>query len=194
MQKDKTMQHMSLAEKITAVRKSKGLSQEQLAEDASINLRTLQRIENGETEPRGHTLRLLAKALDRPIEDFLNFTKEEDKGYLQLMNLSALAFWILPLGNIFIPLVLWVMKKDSIKGAGELGRRIINFQITWSFLTFTLFFLYILFIFLNKTSWWLFLIAFIGMYIINSIIIIISSIQINRGNENVYWYGIKIIR
>jgi transcriptional regulator with XRE-family HTH domain len=101
---DKPMDHMSLAEKIVAVRKSKGFSQEQLAEDASINLRTLQRIENGETEPRGHTLRLLAKALDRPIEDFLNFTKQEDRSYLQLMNLSALAFWMLPLGNI---LYLW---------------------------------------------------------------------------------------
>lgn len=190
---------MSLAKKIFSLRKSKGLSQEELAENASINLRTLQRIEKGETEPRGQTLRLIAQALDRPLEDFLDYTKEEDKGFLQLLNLSTLSFWIIPLGNIFIPLILWIMKKDKVKGAGELGRRIINFQITWSFLTFGIFFIGMFGALLQLPdmppfSPFYIMIAVVALYIINSVMILIASIQINRGVEKIYSLGLKIVR
>tara|TARA_R110002049_G_C9063249_1_gene554354 strand:- start:740 stop:883 length:144 start_codon:yes stop_codon:yes gene_type:complete len=40
---------------ICEARKSKGLTQEELAESTKINLRTIQRIENNENEPRGKT-------------------------------------------------------------------------------------------------------------------------------------------
>ena len=42
-----------IGKKIRDVRKKKGLSQEELAESAKVNLRTIQRIENNESEPRG---------------------------------------------------------------------------------------------------------------------------------------------
>ncbi|MCB0540285.1 MAG: helix-turn-helix transcriptional regulator, partial [Bacteroidetes bacterium] len=45
-----------IANKIIEVRKLKGLSQEELAEKAQVNLRTIQRIENGENKPREKTL------------------------------------------------------------------------------------------------------------------------------------------
>ena len=110
-----TMMDMKLnAERIRTLREQRAWSQEHLATVAGLSTRTLQRIENGRTEPRGQTLRLLAKALDTPVEEFLDFTKEEDTGFLQLLNLSALSFWVLPLGNIFIPLALWVMKREKI--------------------------------------------------------------------------------
>lgn len=41
-----------IAKKISETRKIKGLTQEELAEKAKINLRTIQRIENSESEPR----------------------------------------------------------------------------------------------------------------------------------------------
>jgi len=40
-----------IGQKIREVRKRKGLSQEELAESAKVNLRTIQRIENNENEP-----------------------------------------------------------------------------------------------------------------------------------------------
>lgn len=40
-----------LAKKISEHRKIKGLTQEELAEQAKVNLRTIQRIENSESEP-----------------------------------------------------------------------------------------------------------------------------------------------
>lgn len=188
-----------LAGKIGSLRKSKGLSQEELAEYASINLRTLQRIENGKTEPRGQTLRLIAKALETPVEDFLDFTKEEDTGFLQLMNLSALSFWVIPLGNIFIPLALWVLKRDKVKGVNELGRRIINFQITWTFVTFGIAFTWMLSVYLNANlsgflSPILVLSTIFGFCGLNSIIILIATFQVRRGSENVYSIGFPILR
>ena len=54
---------MFSAERITSLRKSKGFSQEVLAEQSGVSLRTIQRVEQGETMPRGHTVQALAAAL-----------------------------------------------------------------------------------------------------------------------------------
>ncbi|MGA0557796.1 DUF4870 domain-containing protein [Larkinella sp. VNQ87] len=186
-----------LAEKIGSLRRSKGLSQEALAEYASINLRTLQRIEAGDTEPRGQTLRLIAKALDTPVEEFLDFTKEEDTGFLQLMNLSALSFLVIPVGNIFIPLALWVLKRDKVKGVHALGRRMINFQITWTFVTYGLLLGWIAALFMQLPvilpPMLVFSIVF-GLCILNAIIILVATFQINRGGEKVYSIGFPLLR
>ena len=53
----------TIARKIGEIRKQKGLTQEELAEQAQVNLRTIQRIENSESEPRDKTLRLICDAL-----------------------------------------------------------------------------------------------------------------------------------
>lgn len=57
-----------IAEKIRATRKAKGLTQEELAEQAKVNLRTIQRIENAESEPRDKTLVLICKVLEIEFE------------------------------------------------------------------------------------------------------------------------------
>jgi transcriptional regulator with XRE-family HTH domain len=59
----------SISKRIVEARKSKGLSQEDLAELAKVNLRTIQRIENNENEPRGKTLNLVYDALEIKIEN-----------------------------------------------------------------------------------------------------------------------------
>jgi len=53
-----------IGKKIKEIRKKKGLSQEDLAESAKVNLRTIQRIENNENKPRGKTLKLIFDALN----------------------------------------------------------------------------------------------------------------------------------
>jgi uncharacterized Tic20 family protein len=88
------------------------------------------------------------------------------------------------------------MKKDSVRGASELGRRVLNFQITWTFLTFTFFILYMLMIgiFRQFAGAMIFIVLFFSMYLLNTLLVIISSIQIKHGKENVYGYAINIIR
>ncbi|MGE4567622.1 MAG: multiprotein-bridging factor 1 family protein [Bacteroidales bacterium] len=58
------MKQPELGLKILDVRQTKGLTQEELVTLCNINVRTLQRIESGEVEPRGSTIRLISKALD----------------------------------------------------------------------------------------------------------------------------------
>lgn len=133
-----------VAERIRQRRTQKGHSQEFLADSASISVRTLQRIEGGQTEPRGHTLIALAKALDMPVEDLMDFTKQENSGILHAINLSALAYWMFPLGNVIVPLIIWIINKDKIKGANQFGKRQVLIQLVWTvviFLSFILFFL-----------------------------------------------------
>lgn len=60
-----------IGKKIRELRKKKGLSQEELAESAKVNLRTIQRIENDESEPRGKTLNLICGVLDINTEGIL---------------------------------------------------------------------------------------------------------------------------
>lgn len=62
---------MFSAARILAIRKSKGFSQELLAEQSGVSLRTIQRVEQGETVPRGHTIQALATALDVPLDALL---------------------------------------------------------------------------------------------------------------------------
>lgn len=119
---------IEIGKKIKDIRTKRGLTQEALAEYAKINLRTIQRIKNNESEPRGKTLSLICEVLDVNIEDLLDYGKREDKSYLMYLHLSVLIGLILPLGNIILPFILWVNRKDI----NEIGANLLNFQIVWS--------------------------------------------------------------
>lgn len=186
-----------LSGKIESLRKSKGLTQEALADESSINLRTLQRIEAGETEPRGNTLRLIAKALDTPIEELLDFTKTADTDFLQMMNLATLSFWVIPLGNLFFPLLFWIMKRDKVQGVYELGRRLINFQITWCFMTYGFLSVWVFSLFIESRfviSPFLILPIILLLYLSNSIVILMATWQLKRSRETVYSVSFPFLR
>ncbi len=131
------MKNNTLAKNVKALRTKAALSQEQLAEDAKLSLRTIQRIENGESEARGETLRQLAIALGVSPDELIEWTAQEDNGYLAVLNLSALSFIAFPLLGILLPLILWLLKKDKVSGAHEVGKSVLNFQITWTIIFFT---------------------------------------------------------
>lgn len=69
----------SLARKLKEARKSKGLTQEELAEQSQVNLRTIQRIENSENEPRGKTLSLICNTLQIDLEQLLSVENSKKK-------------------------------------------------------------------------------------------------------------------
>lgn len=57
--------------KIKEFRKRKGWSQELLADNANVSLRTIQRVESGDNFPNGDTLIKITQALDVSIEDIM---------------------------------------------------------------------------------------------------------------------------
>jgi transcriptional regulator with XRE-family HTH domain len=119
----------TIGEKILEIRKRKGLTQENLADLAKINLRTLQRIEKGDTEPQSNTLKSLCNVLEINFEDLIDYGKIEDTKYLLFLHLSVLSFLIIPLGNILIPLILWLIKRERIIDLNKQGANLLNFQI-----------------------------------------------------------------
>jgi len=119
----------SIGTKILEIRKRKGLTQEELSDLSKINLRTLQRIEKDETEPRGNTLKNLCQTLEINIEDILDYGKIEDFKFIKFFHLSVLTFVIIPLGNIILPMILWLTKRDKILYLNEQGVSLLNYQI-----------------------------------------------------------------
>jgi len=107
-----------------------------LAEESGISLRTLQRIEKEGTNPHGDTLKRISEALDVSMDELLDHSLEIDYNYIRGMHYSALTFVILPLGNIILPVILWVRKKERIKDLSIYARNLINWQITWTILVF----------------------------------------------------------
>ena len=125
------MEYKKIAVKIKDLRVRKGFSQEQLSEESNLSLRTIQRIEKGETIPRGDTLMKLTIALGVSPDDIIELSKTDDTGYLSLLNLSALSVAVEPLLAIIIPMVMWILKKDKINLVDDTGKKLLNFQITF---------------------------------------------------------------
>lgn len=69
-----TMKQPALGKRISELRKEKGLTQEELVEQCNINVRTIQRIEAGEVNPRSYTIKAILEVLG--VNYFENDNKE----------------------------------------------------------------------------------------------------------------------
>ncbi|WP_299549032.1 helix-turn-helix domain-containing protein [Seonamhaeicola sp.] len=198
------MNDLNLAQRVKDLRNQKGMTQELLAENSGLSLRTIQRIENNETVPRGDSLKLLAIALNTTPDDIIDWKIQEDKGYLTLMSLSALGFLFFPILGIIIPLIFWILKKDKLKNVNELGKSILNFEITWSIL----FFSYFIFLFSgllgvimkyispenNAVSIIKIYIPVVILYIYNATIIVLNTIRVSRNKKTRYIPALRIFK
>ena len=64
------MQQPELGRRLTALRKDRNLTQEELVEKSHVSVRTIQRIEAGEVLPRMSTVKILLEALGESYESF----------------------------------------------------------------------------------------------------------------------------
>ena len=200
------MKNKELAQKIKALRNRKGFSQEELSEKAGLSLRTIQRIENGETEPRGDSLKRIAVALEVSSDEILDWAVQEDRGLLTNLNLSALSFLLFPLLGILVPLIIWISKKDKIQDINKIAKDILNFQITWTMVLFVGYFaIAISAIYkLNTTGEVNFgmissrqlisVIFLVTMYFYNLIFIIVNTVRVNNEKKVGYYPKIRFIR
>ena len=106
---------MNLADRIKRIRQNQGLSQEKLAEESGLSLRTIQRIEKEKSTPTGDSLKKIARALNITVDELTDWEIIEDRSYLKSVNLSALLFLFFPLLGILLPSLLWILKKGKIK-------------------------------------------------------------------------------
>lgn len=107
-----------------------GWSQEQLAQKTNLSLRTIQRIEKGNSLPKGHSLQQI-KAVFPDIHEQAVF--QNWKQTLFLIHLSQVATLFFPLVGIIAPLIAFKSSKN-IEEIKRDGRHIVNFQFTWTVL------------------------------------------------------------
>ena len=194
------MQNSQLANTVKTLRLKKGFSQEQLAEESGLSLRTIQRIENGETQSTGATLKLLANALSVNAEELLDWGMTEDTEFLVTLHLTALTFLIFPILGIIVPAIMWMSKKDKVKGLNESARALINFEITWNLLLFGFPIATALLIWLtgNEASFArLFMlggVVLIFVYAYNLIQIMVNTARIRKGQPVKYGFAIPFVR
>lgn len=125
------MNDNQLARKVKALRKSMGFSQEALAEIAGLSLRTVQRIENENKNPSGDSLKRLSTALGVSPDYLLEWEPNENTNFLLILAFSPILCIINPFLAIIVPLILWSLKKNQIKGVNRLGVKVLTIQIIW---------------------------------------------------------------
>ena len=121
---------METGKLIKELRIKKGMTQEELAEKTEVSTRTIQRIENGQVDPRAYTLQMIAKALEVDFSLFsVNEAEEseepekQDNTWLGFLHLSG----ILPL--LFPTMLMWRAKTHKTKAMSRHYRAIVSFQL-----------------------------------------------------------------
>lgn len=148
---------MDLHQKIVTTRNHLGLTQEELAAAANVTVRTIQRIESGESVPRKFTLKLIAAALQIPFNE-LNATgnpgenepvtiqpttkdQEADIDFLRLLCLSCFSYLLIPYIHFLIPSYLLKKRLDKNTVVIRFGRKLIQTQVYWVICTLVVFLL-----------------------------------------------------
>jgi transcriptional regulator with XRE-family HTH domain len=142
-------------QKITGFRIRRGWTQEDLADRVGVTVRTIQRIENGDTRPRLYTLKALAGVLEIGLEVLLEpasikaetvtpgaavepamapmaaspdleMEKQDD---LYLLNLSSFLYLVIPFVHALFPYRIWRKHRSDLYVP---GKRIVLFQLKWT--------------------------------------------------------------
>ncbi len=121
------MNQPDLGLKVAELRQQKGLTQERLAEQCEVSLRTIQRIESGEVDPRAYTVHCLGEALDF---DFGEQNTTYESLWLAALHVSSV------FNILLVPLLLWLWKRSQSYRIDQQGRQVLNFQITMTLVLF----------------------------------------------------------
>ncbi len=175
-----------IANHLKESRVKKGLTQEALAELSNVSLRTIQRIELGQVQPRNSTLSLLTEILDTHLPDAAEVKGDSVKSVrlLKLMNLLIIITLAVPLSNILVPFSFWaIFSKHQLPSLPV--KQMISFQVLWSVAVVLLFFLGVfLSNLLTKNAGngqYIGLIIYVCLIIYNIFILLKNTSDLNRG-------------
>lgn len=167
--------------RLLRLRLNLNLTQEELSEKSGVSVRTIQRIEAGNT-PKGYTLRTLAKALAVNETDLLEdseITSSNNHKWLKIINLSSLPLSFVPPLNVVVPLLIMFIKKEFTPAT----RQIVSIQLLWTFLAILLFMIPVM---LNDwfeiRSKFTMLIPVVWI-LVNSIIILRNAFEISKSKN-----------
>ncbi|MBU2705352.1 DUF4870 domain-containing protein [Zooshikella marina] len=108
----------------------------------------------------------------------------EERNWAMACHLSAFTGILVPFGFILAPLIIWLVKKDTMPLVAKHGVESVNFQITF------------LLIYVVCTVLLFVLIGFVLLPIamlVHAIFIIMASIKVSNGEDYRYPFAIRLI-
>ncbi len=111
-------------------------------------------------------------------------TKEE-RNWAMLCHLISFSGYLIPFGNIFGPLLLWLLKREEWPQVDDQGKESLNFQITWTiffFITIVLCFVMIGLVLLPV------------VILVDLILVVIATIKASEGELYRYPLTIRFIQ
>ncbi|MBN1115732.1 MAG: helix-turn-helix domain-containing protein [Bacteroidales bacterium] len=122
------MNQPDLGKKIAELRKTQGLTQEELVEKCNLSVRTIQRIESGQVMPRSYTLKIILAALDH---EYSSLTPVQENNFKS----SHSAFGIMVHGFIKSLLDLFNLKTNTMKKISILSSVTVVIILLFTFIT-----------------------------------------------------------
>jgi uncharacterized Tic20 family protein len=109
---------------------------------------------------------------------------KEEKTMGMVCHLAALAGLVIPFGNIIGPLIVWLLKKDTMPFVDEQGREALNFQITLGIAA--IIGIILTFVFIG-------IFVLMALYVLNIVFPIIAAIKTNDGISYRYPFALRIL-
>lgn len=137
---------MNLPAYVKQKRLEKRLSQQALADAAGLHVRSIQRLEKGQLNPRGYTLQRLSKILElnlNELEPENHVDEQVIRKLRSIMYISVISYVVIPLGNLLMPWLIYHYYQGQQSKIYKNLRLIIISQLSLYVLTFILFPLYI---------------------------------------------------
>jgi uncharacterized Tic20 family protein len=108
----------------------------------------------------------------------------EERQWALFAHLSALLGLVIPFGSIFGPLVIWLIKKDTMPFVNDQGKEALNFNITVA---------------IAAIVCWVLFFVLIGMLLLPALVIfwvvfvIIATIKANEGTVFRYPFALRLV-
>ena len=113
-------------------------------------------------------------------------SNKEEQNWAMFCHLAALSGFIIPLGNILGPLILWLIKKDTMPLVDQHGKEALNFQIT------------VLFAFIISAVLTIVLIGFLLMFVVGIgalVLTIMAAVKVSNGQLDYrYPWAVRLIK
>ncbi|MBE0377332.1 DUF4870 domain-containing protein [Pseudoalteromonas prydzensis] len=110
---------------------------------------------------------------------------KEQRTWAMLCHLSALAGFIIPMGSIIGPLIVWLVKKEEMPLVAEHGLKSINFQIT-------MLIAYIICFILMFAVIGVILLPVVAIF--SFIMVVVGAIKANDGKPFSYPFSLNLIK
>ena len=115
----------------------------------------------------------------------VNQQQQDERMWAMFCHLSAFAGYIVPLGSILGPLIIWSIKKQEYPSIDAHGKDALNFQISIAIymIISAIFIIIVVGIFM-----------LIALWVFQTVMIIMASIKANNGEDFKYPLSIQFIK